>query len=156
MSFPSVQPQPNNKKPPVVQQFQLAHRGVPIGAIQARMVRTPPANSPKIPELYRIKFRESDRYIRESLADAVVRYLNGSSRQTREELLGTSDKVTTSSQAVVDHLDKAVLFLLDPKVSRPVRVRYIPTAAATNSPYTAPSYKLDGYLPHLGIVSSIV
>jgi hypothetical protein len=139
---------------PSTQQFQLEYNKIPLGVIRAHRV---PAvvNSPRIPELFRIDFRASDRNLRDSLSDAVVRYLNGSSRRMRQEFLGTEDRVTTNSAALIDHLNKGVLFLSEPRKDRPVRIRYIPRAAQAENPYVAPFYRFDSYLLQLGTVSSI-
>lgn len=147
MSFPSVQS--------ANQKFHLEYRDMPIGVIHARRVRTPQVHSPKIPELFRIDIQATGRDLRECFTDAVVRYMNGSSRQLREDLLFTREKVAADSVEIVSHLNAGVLFLYNPTVGRPVRIHYIPEAAITNRPYSAPPRRLDSFLPKLGIISSI-
>ena len=153
MSFPSVQPFPYDRSKPVTQQFCLEYHGKTLGTVHAHKVRNPSVNSVRDPDLYRISYHDCDRGLRESLADAVARWLNGNSRRFRQQLLGSEEQVTASSQALKHHLETNVLFLSNPQIDEPVRITYIPRGTAY--PYASRRYSLTGFISKLGIISSI-
>lgn len=154
MPFPSNQPVPYDKQRPVNQSFQLEYRGMPIGILKAHKVPNPQLYGRPTSDLYKIDYLASDRSLQDYLAEAVARWLNGTSRRTRAELLGSEAQTTPGSPALREHLAKGVLFLRGPQENWPAKVCYVPRD--TKYPYQAPGrYDLAGFLSKLGVISSI-